>query len=100
VDQISQPILGVLQFRVVPEPAPIQIGVRTQNPRQSFDQACVQIVLQHGAENDLGWIAPYFSPNVLETRIAERRRRLLKLEVGQVLIGTCSCNDRIAPAIQ
>lgn|GEM_PF-2392274 len=51
-NQKPQPILRILQFCMADEPAPIQIRVRQQYPRERFRQPDFEILLYECLEND------------------------------------------------
>jgi hypothetical protein len=77
--EVPQPVLSVMQLGAVAEPRPVQIGVPAQDPRQSFNQARVQVLFHDGAENYFGRITPPLGTNMFETRIIERGKLSLKL---------------------
>lgn len=77
MNQVSQPVLCVLQFSPVPQPFPIQIRVGFQDPRQSFDETGIEVAVQDGAENYFSRIACLRGPQVLKTGVAERRQPFL-----------------------
>src|SRR5580658_2999214 len=78
VNQVTQTVLGVLQFGAVSQPFPAQTRVDTQDPRKRFDKACVQIPRYDGAENHGGRIANPLGTNMLETGVAKRGQLMLK----------------------
>ena len=78
VDHVTKLVLGVLQFGAISQPCPVEIGVRTEYPGQSFDKACVQIRLHDGAENHFSRIAQRVGAKMLEARVAECGKLLLE----------------------
>ena len=79
MNKVTQPVLCVLQFRPVPQPFPIQVRVRFQDPRQRFNEPRVEVAVHHGAQNDFGWITRLPGPHMLKAGVAKRSQLVLKV---------------------
>lgn len=72
VNQVSQPVLCILQLDLIAQPIPVEVGVCREHPWHGFDQPHVEVWLSHNAEDDFGGVSQSSAANMLEAGIAER----------------------------